>query len=107
MTTSAWSTSRVPEECRDSLPSDWAREVTATTVMPRLWAPWAISMGTALTPLALNTISTSRGSKWKLARICSASPSTRSMNIACRWPLAPATWVWNVIESSAIGWNPG
>ncbi len=29
------------------------------------------------------------------------------MNIAWRWPLAPTTWVWNVIDSSTIGLNPG
>ena len=31
----------------------------------------------------------------------------RSMNIAWRCPLAPTTWVWNVIDSSTIGWKPG
>jgi len=55
------------------------------------------------TPLALKTIITSRGPNTKFARICSASPSTRSMNIACRWPLAPAISVWNVIDSSTMG----
>ena len=29
------------------------------------------------------------------------------MNIAWRWPLAPTTWVWNVVDSSTIGWKPG
>ena len=29
------------------------------------------------------------------------------MNIACRCPFAPTTWVWNVIDSSTIGWKPG
>ena len=31
----------------------------------------------------------------------------RSMNIAWRWPFAPTTCVWNVIESSTIGLKPG
>ena len=61
-------------------------------------APW---------PPALNTIIASGGASRKLARITSARPSTRSMNIAWRWPLAPTTWVWNVVDSSTIGWNPG
>ena len=81
----------------------WAIEVTAITAMPRSRAPIAISTGTAARPLALKIIIRSSGPKWKLASICSARPWTRSMNIACRWPLAPVTWVWNVIESSAIG----
>ena len=77
------------------------------TASPRRRAPRAISIGTALRPLALNTIITSGGRRSKLARMVSASPSTRSMNIACRCPLAPTTWVWKVIESSTIGWKPG
>ena len=31
----------------------------------------------------------------------------RSMNIAWRCPFAPTTWVWKVIESSAMGLKPG
>ena len=37
----------------------------------------------------------------------SARPGVRSMNIAWRWPFEPTTWVWNVIDSSTIGLNPG
>jgi hypothetical protein len=86
---------------------DWALEVTAITASPLARAPCAISIGAALRPLALKTIITSGGPSSKLARMVSARPSTRSMNMACRCPLAPTTWVWNVIESSAIGWKPG
>ena len=107
MTTSAWSSSRVPEECFASPARDWATDVTAITGRPRRRAPIAISIGLALSPLALNTIIASGGRSRKLDRMTSASPSTRSMNIACRWPLAPTTWVWNVVESSTIGWKPG
>ena len=87
--------------------SAWATEVTATTGSPRERAPIAISIGTAERPLALKTIIASGGPSWKLARIVSASPSTRSMNIAWRWPFAPTTCVWKVIDSSTIGWKPG
>ena len=52
-------------------------------------------------------ISTSAGRNTKLARMASAIPDTRSMSIACRCPLEPTTCVWNVIDSSAIGWKPG
>ena len=34
-------------------------------------------------------------------------PGVRSMAIAWRWPFAPTTWVWKVIDSSTIGLNPG
>jgi hypothetical protein len=81
--------------------------VTATTVSPRAFAPFANSIGTAVPPPALKTIITSGGASSKFARIVSASPSIRSMNIACRWPFAPTTCVWKVIESSTIGWKPG
>ena len=81
--------------------------MTATTGRPRAFAPIAISIGTAVRPPALKTIITSGGPSSKLARIVSASPSTRSMNIAWRCPFAPTTWVWKVIESSTIGWKPG
>ncbi len=64
-------------------------------------------MGTAVRPPALHTIITSLDPKEKLSRIASARPSTRSMYIACRCPLDPVTWVWKVIDSSAIGWKPG
>ena len=52
-------------------------------------------------------IITSLGPKRKLDRITSASPGMRSMNIAWRCPFAPTTWVWNVIDSSTMGLNPG
>ena len=81
--------------------------MTATTVSPRLRAPVAISIGTAERPLAEKTIITSVGRNSKFARIVSASPGVRSMNIACRWPFDPTTCVWNVIESSTIGLKPG
>jgi len=64
-------------------------------------------MGAAPVPEALKTTITSAGSRTKFARICSARPSTRSMNIAWRCPFAPAIWVWKVIDSSAIGRQPG
>ncbi len=81
--------------------------VTATTCRPRSRAPIAISIGTLVDPLALKIIITSSAPKVKLLRICSARPSTRSMNMACRCPLAPTTCVWKVIDSSAMGWKPG
>ena len=43
----------------------------------------------------------------KFERMTSASPDIRSMAIAWRWPFAPTTWVWNVIDSSTIGLKPG
>ena len=86
---------------------DWATEVTATTRRPRRRAPRAISTGTAVVPPAEKTTMTSLGPKAKFERMTSARPGVRSMNIACRWPLAPTTWVWNVIDSSTIGLNPG
>ena len=58
-------------------------------------------------PPAEKTIMTSFGPNAKLSRMTSARPGMRSMNIAWRWPLAPTTWVWNVIDSSAIGLKPG
>src|SRR4029079_14200114 len=82
-------------------------DVTATTLRPRARAPRAISTGTADVPPAENTIITSFGPNVKLSRICSARPGTRSMNIDWRWPFAPTTWVWNVIDSSTIGLKPG
>ena len=72
-----------------------------------LRAPIAISIGTADRPLAENTIRTSVGRRSKFARIVSASPGVRSMNIAWRWPFEPTTCVWKVIESSTIGLKPG
>jgi hypothetical protein len=107
MTTSAWSSSRVPEECPRAAPRDSVTDVTAITGRPRRRAPIAISMGLAVTPRALNTTIASGGDRWKLRRMTSASPSTRSMNIAWRWPLVPTTWVWKVVDSSTIGWKPG
>ena len=86
---------------------DCATDVTAMTRRPRALAPLAISTGTAVRPLAENTIIRSRGPNEKFDRMTSARPDWRSMNIACRWPLAPTTWVWNVIDSSTIGLNPG
>ena len=64
-------------------------------------------MGTAVVPPAENTIITSLGPNEKFERMTSARPDMRSMAIACRWPFAPTTWVWNVIDSSTIGLNPG
>ena len=58
--------------------------VTAITRRPRRRAPRAISTGTADRPLAEKTIITSLGPNWKLDRIISARPGTRSMNIAWR-----------------------
>ncbi len=63
--------------------------------------------GTAVVPPAENTIITSLGPNEKFDRMTSARPDMRSMAIACRWPFAPTTWVWNVIDSSTIGLNPG
>ena len=77
------------------------------TFMPRARAPRAISTGTAVRPEAEKTTITSSGPKVKLSRITAASPGVRSMNIAWRCPLAPTTWVWNVIDSSTIGFQPG
>ena len=52
------------------------------TRTPRRRAPRAISTGTAVVPPAENTIITSCGPNAKLARITSARPGVRSMNIA-------------------------
>ena len=86
---------------------DCAIDVTAMTRIPRAFAPRAISTGTAVRPLAENTIMTSSGPNRKFERMTSARPGVRSMNIAWRWPFAPTTWVWNVIDSSTIGLKPG
>ena len=86
---------------------DCATEVTAITRRPRCRAPRAISTGTAVVPPAENTTMTSFGPKLKFDRMTSARPGVRSMNIAWRWPFAPTTWVWKVIDSSTIGLNPG
>ena len=67
----------------------------------------AISTGTAESPLAEKTIIMSAGLNRKFERITSARPGVRSMNIACRWPFAPTTWVWKVIDSSTMGLKPG
>ena len=77
------------------------------TRRPRRRAPRAISTGTADSPDAEKTIITSRGRKLKLDRMTSARPGIRSMNIAWRCPFAPTIWVWNVIDSSAMGLKPG
>ena len=77
------------------------------TRSPRCRAPRAISTGTAVVPPAEKTIRTSFGPNAKLSRMTSARPGVRSMNIAWRWPFAPTTWVWNVIDSSTIGLKPG
>ena len=77
------------------------------TLMPRRRAPRAISTGTAVVPPAEKTTITSTGANVKLSRMTSARPGIRSMNIAWRCPLAPTTWVWNVIDSSTSGLNPG
>jgi hypothetical protein len=81
--------------------------VTAITLSPAARNPAASSIGTAVVPPALKTSAASVGRRRKLARIVAASPSTRSIAIACRWPLAPTTCVWNVIESSTTGLKPG
>jgi len=107
MTRSASSRRRVPVIAFGAADIDWATDVTATTRSPRCLAPRAISTGTAVTPLAENTIITSRAPKWKFDRIVPASPGVRSMNIAWRCPFDPTTWVWNVIDSSTIGLTPG
>ena len=99
--------SRVPDECVGSPASALRHRRDGDDGQPRAFAPIAISIGTAVTPPALKTIITSGGPSSKLARIVSASPSTRSMNIAWRCPFAPTTCVWKVIESSTIGWKPG
>ena len=86
---------------------DCAIDVTAMTRSARAGAPRAISTGTAVEPPAEKTIITSLGPKVKFERITSARPGVRSMNIAWRWPFAPTTWVWKVIDSSTIGLKPG
>ena len=77
------------------------------TRTPRARAPRAISTGTAVTPDAEKTIITSDDPKRKLSRMTWARPGVRSMYIAWRWPLAPTTWVWKVIDSSTVGLKPG
>ena len=106
-TRSATSRRRCPGAGSGSADIDCATDVTAITRIPRAFAPRAISTGTAVRPPAENTIITSCGPKWKFERMTSARPGTRSMNIAWRWPLAPTTCVWNVIDSSTMGLNPG
>src|SRR5664279_4819546 len=107
MTRSASSSSRLPTMGSTSADIDCWTEVTAITRIPRLREPRANSTGTAVVPPAEKTIITSCGPKPNSLRITSARPGTRSMNIAWRWPLAPTTWVWKVIDSSTIGLNPG
>ena len=100
---SASSSKRAPTSGSTSPASDWATEVTAITRSPRRLAPRAISTTTAPNPPAEKTMRASLGANWKLARITSARPGMRSMNIAWRWPFAPTTCVWKVMESSTIG----
>ncbi len=107
MTRSASSRRRAPTRGSGSPVIDISTDVTAITRTPRRRAPRAISTGTAERPPAENTIRTSWGPNVKLPRITSARPGVRSMNIAWRWPLAPTTSVWNVIDSSTIGLKPG
>ncbi|MND06424.1 hypothetical protein D3C83_277850 [compost metagenome] len=64
-------------------------------------------MGTRLQPLDETTSAVSTGETSKLRRMRSASPLTFSRNIACRWPFAPTTGLWNVSDNSTIGLNPG
>ncbi len=104
---SASSMSRLPTAGSGSSDMDCATDVTAMTRIPRCLAPRAISTGTADRPPAEKTIIRSDGPNVKFERITSARPGIRSMNIAWRCPLAPTTWVWNVIDSSTIGLNPG
>ena len=59
--TSAWSSRRVPLEWLGGSASDSATEVTTITGSPRSRAPIAISIGTAVRPLALNTRKASGG----------------------------------------------
>ena len=107
MTRSASSRSRLPTAGTGSSDIDCSTEVTAITRSPRRRAPRANSTGTAERPPAENTITRSSGPNVKLERITSARPGVRSMNIAWRWPFAPTTCVWNVIDNSTIGLNPG
>ncbi len=107
ITISASSMSRAPTSGSASPAFDCAIDVTAITGRPLFRAPRANSTTTAPRPLAENTITESFGANRKLARMTSARPGTRSMNIAWRWPLAPTTWVWKVIDSSTMGWKPG
>ena len=92
---------------RASADIDCATEVTATTRSPAPARAARHLDGHGRRPPAENTISMSCGPNVKFDRMTSASPGMRSMNIAWRWPLAPTTWVWNVIDSSTIGLNPG
>src|SRR6266576_3211068 len=107
MTRSTSSRRRLPTAASMSDDIDCATDVTAITRSPRRRAPRAISTGTAVVPPAEKTTMTSEGPKRKLDRMTSARPGIRSMYIAWRWPLAPTTWVWNVIDSSTIGLKPG
>src|SRR6218665_1571270 len=74
---------------------------------PRSLAMRASSTGRADVPETLKIIMTSVGRNAKFAMMASARPETRSMNIACRWPLEPTTCVWNVVDNSNIGLKPG
>ena len=59
ITRSATSRSRAPAAGSGSADMDCATDVTAMTRIPRAFAPRAISTGTAVRPLAENTIMTS------------------------------------------------
>ena len=77
------------------------------TDRPAFLASIAVSTGTALRPPALKMSIASVSRRAKLASMASASPGIRSMNMAWRCPLAPAISVWNVIDSSTMGCQPG
>ena len=64
-------------------------------------------MVTALQPLVEMASRQSRGSVTKFRQRTGPKPWTFSRNIAWRWPLAPTTGLWKVIDSSTIGWKPG
>ena len=76
-TRSASSSRRPPADGSGSPDIDWATDVTAITRRPRFLAPRAISIGTAVSPLAEKTIIRSCGPNAKLDRITSARPGTR------------------------------
>jgi hypothetical protein len=75
--------------------------------MPRFWSTSATSIGTTLQPLDEITRAESSAERSKLRRMRPASPGTFSRNIAWRWPFAPTTRLWNVSDSSTIGFQPG
>ena len=87
---------------------DWATDVTAIDPQAaRRRSPRHLDRERRTARSPRRRSACPRAPNVKLERMTSARPGVRSMNIAWRWPFAPTTWVWNVIDSSTIGLKPG